>query len=144
MKTTVRDWYLKTYTDDELGVKIKTYITFNDIYEALNKCEDIYDTLGIADSIIRERVFDKLSVLLGKDYGYVYDLWLSSSRVSPITKIKYPKYIKTADGYIGVFQYFDFGEFPVYRFEGGDRIADNWELESGSDNREDLINDTKR
>lgn len=54
--------------------------------------------------------------------------------------MKYPKYIKTADGYIGTFQYLDFGEFPVYRFEGGDRIADNWELEHGSDNREDLIN----
>lgn len=56
---------------------------------------------------------------------------------------KCPKYITTADGYIGVFQYLEFGEFPVYRFEGGDRIADNWELEHGSDNKEDLINRTK-
>ena len=34
--------------------------------------------------------------------------------------MKYPKYITTADGYIGVFQYLEFGEFPVYRFEGGE------------------------
>lgn len=53
--------------------------------------------------------------------------------------MKYPKYIKTSDGYIGTFQYLDFGEFPVYRFEGGDRIADNWELANGSDNREELV-----
>ena len=53
--------------------------------------------------------------------------------------MKYPKYVKTSDGYIGTFQYLEFGEFPVYRFEGGDRIADNWELANGSDNREDLI-----
>ena len=53
--------------------------------------------------------------------------------------MKYPKYVKTSDGYIGTFQYLEFGEFPVYRFEGGDRIADEWELERGSDNREDLL-----
>lgn len=53
---------------------------------------------------------------------------------------KYPKYIKTYDGYIGTFQYLEYGEFPVYRFEGGDRIADNWELEHGSDNKEDILN----
>ena len=50
----------------------------------------------------------------------------------------YPKYIKTADGYIGIFKRLEFGEFPVYRFEGGDRIADNWEIKNGSDNRKDL------
>lgn len=49
----------------------------------------------------------------------------------------YPKYIKT-DGYIGVFSYLDFGEFPVYRFLGGERIADSWEIEHGSDSKEDL------
>ena len=53
--------------------------------------------------------------------------------------MKYPKYIKTFDGYIGTFQYLEFGEFPVYRFEGGDRIADNWELANGSDNRAELV-----
>lgn len=54
--------------------------------------------------------------------------------------MNYPKYVKTFDGYIGTFQYLEYGEFPVYRFEGGDRIADNWELANGSDDRQDLIN----
>lgn len=143
MNTKVREWYMENYADDELGKEIKDGLTFNEVFEALNNYEDIYNTLGVGDSIIRERVFEKLSVLLGKDYDYIYDLWLSSSRVNRITKNKCPKYVKTADGYIGVFQYFDFGKFPVYRFEGGERIADSWELEHGSDNREDLINCTK-
>ena len=52
--------------------------------------------------------------------------------------MKYPKYIKTADGYIGVFVYLDFGEFPVYRFPGGCRIADRCEIENGRDSREEL------
>lgn len=51
---------------------------------------------------------------------------------------KFPKYVKTYDGYIGTYQYLDFGEFPVYRFPGGNRIADNWEIANGSDCREDL------
>lgn len=51
----------------------------------------------------------------------------------------YPKYIKTVDGYIGIFKCLENGEFPVYRFEGGSRIADEWEIKNGSDKREDLI-----
>lgn len=51
---------------------------------------------------------------------------------------KFPKYVKTYDGYIGVFSYLDFGEFPVYRFPGGERIADQYELEHGSDNLDEL------
>lgn len=53
--------------------------------------------------------------------------------------MKYPKYVKTFDGYIGTFQCLEYGEFPVYRFPGGDRIADRWEIENGSDNRDDLL-----
>ncbi len=53
-------------------------------------------------------------------------------------KETYPKYIMTSDGYIGTFSCLDFGEFPAYRFPGGERIADNWEIEHGSDSLEEL------
>lgn len=53
--------------------------------------------------------------------------------------MKYPKYIKTYDGYIGTFSYLDFGGFPVYRFKNGERIADDLEIAHGSDNKEDLL-----
>ena len=52
---------------------------------------------------------------------------------------KFPKYVKSADGYIGAFRRLDKGDFPVYYFPGGERIADNWEIESGSNDMEDLI-----
>lgn len=143
MNTKIREWYMTIYADDELGEEIKDDITFADVLETLNNYEDVYEVIGVGDSIIRERIFEKLSILLNKGYDYIYNLWLSSSRINRITKNRCPKYVITADGYIGVFQYFDFGEFPVYRFEGGDRIADNWELKHGSDNRKDLINRTK-
>ena len=57
--------------------------------------------------------------------------------------MKYPKYIKTFDGYIGVFDHIDageYGEFPVYRFDGGCRVADNWELRHGKDSIEEIQN----
>lgn len=55
-------------------------------------------------------------------------------------KSKYPKYIITADyKYIGTLVSLHHGElFPTYRFPGGSRIADDWELEHGSDNRGEL------
>jgi hypothetical protein len=143
MNTKIREWYTTIYADDELGEEIKDDITFADVLETLNNYEDVYEVIGVGDSIIRERIFEKLSILLNKGYDYIYNLWLSSNRINRITKNKCPKYVVTADGYIGVFQYFEFGEFPVYRFEGGDRIADNWELKHGSDNRKDLIHRAK-
>lgn len=53
---------------------------------------------------------------------------------------KFPKYIKSYDGYIGVFSYLDFGEFPVYRFDGGERIADRLEIQNGCDDYQEMKN----
>lgn len=52
----------------------------------------------------------------------------------------YSKYIKSYDGYIGTFQYLDFNEFPVYRFPGGCRVADEIEIKTGSNDRKELEN----
>ena len=53
--------------------------------------------------------------------------------------MKSPKYVITADyHYIGSFVEIAFGKFPVYRFPSGNRIADEWELEHGSDDRKEL------
>lgn len=50
----------------------------------------------------------------------------------------YPKYIPCGD-YIGAFQRIDAGGFPVYRFPGGDRIADDIEITHGSFDRAELL-----
>ena len=50
----------------------------------------------------------------------------------------YPKYIKR-DGYIGTFQYVDRGGFPIYRFPGGVTVAEDIEIVTGSNNKEDLL-----
>ena len=51
---------------------------------------------------------------------------------------KFPQYVKTYDGYIGVLIGLEYGEFPIYRFPGGERVADRYEIETGSNSRSNL------
>jgi len=37
---------------------------------------DVYRYIGVSDSIIRERLFERLAVELEVSYEYVYNLWL--------------------------------------------------------------------
>ena len=48
---------------------------------------------------------------------------------------KYPKYI-LRDGYIGVFQRIDPYDIPIYRFPGGESMADSIEIQNGTDDKE--------
>ena len=77
--TFVKEWYKEEYPDDDMGDDIDPEITFDDVFEALDSYQDIYDVLGVGDSIIRERVFTKLADLMGVDYDYVYDHWLKGA-----------------------------------------------------------------
>lgn len=60
-------------------------------------------------------------------YGYIdYENPLTAEQASDYELIpqKFPQYVKTYDGYIGVLVSLDYGGFPVYRFPGGERVAD--------------------
>ena len=74
MKTKIKEWYMKEYPTDELGVEIDDDVTFEDLFEALDK--NVYETLGVGDTIIRERTFDKLAKVMNVDYDYIYKQWL--------------------------------------------------------------------
>lgn len=78
MKAHVRDWYITAYPFDELGDWMVHACTFGMVYRALLRGRDVYDTLGVNDSVVRERVFEKLAVILDKPYDYVYNLWLEA------------------------------------------------------------------
>lgn len=88
MKTSIKDWYMKEFPDDDLGERINSTVNFDDILNALQNHTDIYDVIDVGDSVVRERIFDKLSKLINKDYNYIYNLWLGESlhESSPITK----------------------------------------------------------
>ena len=78
LKLNVKEWYRGEYPTDDLGEEIKDTVTFEDIFEALDNYRDIYNEIGVTDSLVRERIFEKLAELMEVDYDYVYDQWLRS------------------------------------------------------------------
>lgn len=75
-KTKVRDWYVANYPTDELGTEINEDVTFYDTFKALDRYKDVYELLGVHDSIVRERVFEGLTNVMECPYGEIYDQWL--------------------------------------------------------------------
>ena len=76
----IKEWYLKEYSSDSLGNQLLDSTTFYDLFYALDRKKDIYTTLfgneELGDSLIRERVFEKLAEIMGVDYNYIYEQWL--------------------------------------------------------------------
>jgi hypothetical protein len=80
-QTRVRDWYAGAFPTDEWAIDgMNRIVTFQDVYECLCCRYNVYSVLGVSDSIVRERVFDKLATLMGCNYDYVYYQWLKTER----------------------------------------------------------------
>lgn len=74
--TRIKDWYCEQYPTDELGFEIDSEITFYDLFRVLDAYGDVYEAMGVGDSIIRERAFEKLAEIMGVEYDYIYEQWL--------------------------------------------------------------------
>jgi hypothetical protein len=74
----IREYYLQSFPSDELGNEINPQATFEGLSQTLNNYEDVYEYIGVHDSLIRERVFWHLSVLHNTDYEVIYDLWMEA------------------------------------------------------------------
>lgn len=72
----IREWYIITFPTDELGHELDSNATFLGLLATLNRQRDVYDYLGVFDSIVRERVFEKLSELIEVDYSWIFNKWL--------------------------------------------------------------------
>jgi hypothetical protein len=86
----IKDYYIKTYPTDKEGKEINDKITFKRFWAYLSQGYNVYEVLEVADSLIRERVFEKLSEIYAVDYDVVYNMWLRSD--------KYDKGGQMADG----------------------------------------------
>ena len=75
---TVREFYLATFPTDELGLDIEENATFLGLLNELHTGGDVYRYVGVSDSLIRERLFERLASELEVSYEYVYNLWLNS------------------------------------------------------------------
>ena len=74
----LKNYYRKTHPDDPEGYRIKEDSTFGGLLEAIEKHEDVYEYIGVGDSIIRESLFNRLAIVLGVDYGVIYHKWLGN------------------------------------------------------------------
>lgn len=73
----VKKWYLENFSDDEVGQTLNDNATFFGVAVTLLAHKDVYDYLGEhSDSIVRERVFEKLSEIVKCYYDEIYYLWL--------------------------------------------------------------------
>lgn len=77
-KEQIKQWYRINYPDDDLGNELNDAVTFEDLWNGLHNGSDVYEIIGVADSIIRERLFEHLAEIYGVDYDYVYKKWLDS------------------------------------------------------------------
>lgn len=75
----IKSWYIETYPSDEVGKSLYDTSTFLDLNNLLNSGNGrkVYALLGgDADSIVRERCFEKLAELTNQDYNNIYCKWL--------------------------------------------------------------------
>lgn len=78
LKTNIKLYYKKNYPDDELGNEIRD-ITFLELFKNLDRGINIYETINVNDSIVRERLFQGLADLFDSDYNYIYKKWLNNN-----------------------------------------------------------------
>jgi hypothetical protein len=74
--STIKEYYVENFPTDELGLELNETPTFPGLLNKLIVGEDVYRYIGVGDSIIRERLFEKLAETLNVKYDYVYNLWL--------------------------------------------------------------------
>lgn len=74
----VKNDYMENFPTDDMGEHINETVSYYDIYMGMAEGKDVYDMLNVGDSLIRERVFRRLSELLETEYETIYYLWLNN------------------------------------------------------------------
>jgi len=73
---TIKEYYTSTFPTDELGAELSDGATFDTLFTILFIREDIYDYIGVFDTVIRERLFQRLAIIKSITYDDVYYQWL--------------------------------------------------------------------
>jgi hypothetical protein len=75
----IKNYYTQTFLTDELGIEINPKATFEGLFNELDNYRDVYKYIGVYDSIVRERIFEKLANVIGVNYEYIYSQWLKGN-----------------------------------------------------------------
>ena len=73
----IRQFYLESFPTDELGAEINPKANFESLWIVI-RGGLVYEYIGVFDSIVRERIFEKFSELTGHNYDYIYQEWLNA------------------------------------------------------------------
>lgn len=79
--SSIRKWYGETYPEDEIKNDIKD-ISFRKALDAIDEGKDFYGVIGVGDSVVRDRIFQKLSEIKGRSYDDIYQAWRAPTNVS--------------------------------------------------------------
>lgn len=71
----IKKFYLENYPSDEIGIELSEKATFSGLLFELYNQGDVYKYIGVGDSVIRERIFEKLADQLQVSVQYIYKLW---------------------------------------------------------------------
>jgi hypothetical protein len=71
----LKTYYLEQYPTDDLGIEIDADATFEGLFETLDRHRDVYEYIGVYDSVIRERLFNRLAEVMEVPYEEVYNQW---------------------------------------------------------------------
>jgi hypothetical protein len=73
----IRNYYVNEFPSDDLGLEIDAKANFESLWLAI-RGDMVYEYIGVSDSVIRERLFEKFSELTGHTYDYIYQEWLNA------------------------------------------------------------------
>lgn len=76
MNQEIKTWHSLEYPNDELAKEMDGEITFKNLWDGMNAGEDVYEMLGVYDSLIREHVFSELAKRMNTKYETIYNKWL--------------------------------------------------------------------
>ncbi len=74
----IKEYYTTTFPTDELGAELNESADFQGLYAVLCMQHDVYDYIDVADSLVRERLFERLAEMYGLSYDDVYNQWAMS------------------------------------------------------------------
>lgn len=74
----LREWYMKAFPTDDLGEYLNN-LSFEEIYKQLYRGVDIYEVIGVWDSLVRERVFLEMSERFDMEPEVLYTMWLNNA-----------------------------------------------------------------
>lgn len=87
----LRRYYVETFPTDDMGTDINPKATFRGLYKALEEHKDVYEYIGVGDSLVRERLFAELAEIKGVKYNTIYDMWMGYSKggKTPIVRTQF-------------------------------------------------------